>query len=214
MVALPVIAGIHRVAFQWRAAATGPFAVNVMHFYNPASDPDGLKTALDTNVTANMWVGASTATVIYQIAITPLDGTSATRLYTVTGTKWAGPSTPGDMIPAASIVVSLKTLERGRRRRGRIYLPFPIEGLCSNGVYTASLTTNQAAWDTFRSAMKTANWPLHVVSYGHSLHRTKTPGGGYALTPVTWTPDSRECVSSTVESTLGTIRRRQSRLRV
>ena len=214
MVALPVITDVHRVAFKWRVGSSGPTAVNVMHFRGPSAIPTGLYTALGTNLTAAMWAGIGTDTKIYEVDITPLDGVTATLVNTPTGAQWAGSSTPGNYMPDAAGVISLRTASRGRRYRGRIYTPFILESVAANGIFTAPLTATQAAWNTFLAAMNTATWGLVVATYGHSLHRTKNPGGGYTLTPVTWTPDATPVTSLNYELTLGTQRRRQQRLRV
>lgn len=213
MVALPNITGIHRVALTWRVGGTGPTAVNVMHFYNPAVDAVGLFNALNTNVTTAMWLGVMLNTSVTQVSITPLDGSSATQLFFPTGTKWAGTNASGDYSPATAPIISFKTAKRGRRYRGRLYFPFPAESVMGSGTNSIGVGTAQAAWDTFRAAMKTATFPLHIASYGHSLKRTKNPGGGYTLSPVNWTPGSEEVTSGTCETIFGTMRRRQTRLR-
>jgi len=213
MATLPVINGVFRCAFSWRVGTSGPTAQNVMHFFGTSGDPVSLKNALNTNVTTGMWVGTATNCSIYQLSITPLDGTSATQVFSVAGTNWAGTGTPGDYSPATATVIRLTTANRGRQNRGRLYIPFQTEQYMASGINSTSVAANQTAWDNFRSAMKTAAFPMHIASYGHSLHRTKTSGGGYTLTPVTWTPHSNEVISSTVEVTYGTQRRRQSRLR-
>lgn len=184
-----------------------------MHFKGASTDTLALKNALDANASANMWIGTSTSTTIYELSITPLDGTSATIVYPVTGAKWAGTMAHSDYSPASAAVISLKTATRGRRARGRLFIPFQQEAAITNGTIPGALTTFQTAWDTFRTAMTTALYPLVIASYGHSLHKTKTSGGGFTMTPVTWTPDSYVVTSATIESTLGTMRRRQSRLR-
>ena len=213
MAQYPVIDGIHRVAFKWKVTATGHLAVNVMHFKGASSDPAGLFAALNTNVTNTMWANIGTDGVITEVQITPLDSAqSATQVFAPTGAKWAGLATPGDYSPHTATVISLRTAKRGRQNRGRIYLPFPIEANMIKGT-SASVATAQTAWDTFRTAMTTGSWPLHVASYGHGMHRAKTPGGGYVITPVSWTPHSEAVTSLLVEPLFGTQRRRQSRLR-
>jgi hypothetical protein len=209
---LPVIAGIHRVALSWRVGSSGPTAVNVMHFYNPAADPDGLFAALDLNVNTAMWTGVMSNTAVYEVSITPLNSDGATKIYVPAGTKWAGAATAGEYSPATAVVVTLRTDKRGRRNRGRIYLPFPAESVMLSGQYATTTTSATTAWNNFRTALKTATYPMHVASYGHSLHRIKNPGGGYTLTPVSWAPTSNEVTSSQVMGTFGTQRRRQSRL--
>lgn len=211
---LPTISGVHRVAFNWRAGASGPYATNVMHFKGASTDTLALKNALDANVTTAMWAGCGVATNVYQLQITPLDGSSSTMIYTVTGTKWAGPAGSTGLIPAACVIVSLKTATRGRRSRGRVYLPFTDEGNVSAGSLDSAPTAAQAAWDTFRTAMTTSLYPMVVASYGHGYHKTGGKGQPIVYTPYTWTADSYVVTSSTVERVLGTQRKRQSRLRV
>lgn len=211
---LPTIDGIHRVAFSWRASLSGPFAANVMHFHGASSDPDGCKAAIDANVTSGMWPGVPTTCSVYQLAITPLDGSSATRLYPVTGAKWAGTATASGISPASAVVVSLKTAKRGRRYRGRVYLPFIDESAIAGGSLSVTPTAAQTAWDTFRSAMATSLWPLHIASYGRSFHKSGGKGAPITLTPVSWSAFSEPVTSCGVEQVLGTQRRRQSRLRV
>lgn len=213
MAPLPIIDGAHRVAFSWRIGSSGPTAANVMHFHGASVDPDGLHTALVANITAGMWLTTFSGASIYQMTITPLDGAAATKVYAASGGNMTGQASGPDYIPAVASVISLRTNLRGRRNRGRIFLPFVSEAVASNGAYTLPVTAWQTTWNTFMAAMNTSLWPLHVASYGHSLHRTKTPGGGYTLTPVSWPPTSNAVTQLVVESTFGTMRRRQSRLR-
>lgn len=211
---LPVISGVHRVAFNWRVSATGPFATNVMHFKGASTDTLALKNALDANVTTAMWAGCGTTTNVYQLQITPLDGSSATVIYAVSGAKWAGSVVGTAIEPAPSVIVALKTATRGRRSRGRVFIPFPDETSVNNGSFSGTIATNQSAWDTFRTAMNTSLYPMVVASYGHGYHKTGGKGQPIVYTPVTWAPDSYPVTSCTVESVLGTQRKRQSRLRV
>jgi hypothetical protein len=215
MAGLPIINGIQRVALLWKFGNTGQMAVNVMHFSTASTDTLALKNALDTNVTANMWLQTRTDAQITQLSITPLDGTSATQIYAVSGTKWAGPgATTADIMPQVTAVLSLRTSQRGRQNRGRLYLPWVTEDKAQSGAYTATFGTQQTAWDTFRTAMATALMPMHVASYGHSLHKHKDPNSGtITYTPVTWTPHSNAVVTGTIEAMLATMRPRQSRLR-
>lgn len=213
MAGLPTIAGCMRVAFSWRSTGSTVTAVNVMHFGSASTDTLALKNALDTNVTSSMWLQCSTAAGIYQLAITPLDGTTATQLYTVSGTKWSGTQPNNDFQPATAVVLSLRTAVRGRQNRGRIFLPFVQETVTTTSTYSGTIATQQAAWDTFRTAMKTASFPMQVASYGHGYHRHKNPDGSILMSPVTWTAHANEVTSTLVESALGTMRPRQSRLR-
>lgn len=189
---LPIIADTYRVALNW----TGPgslIASNVMHFRNPAGTAAGLYSALDANVAASMWGLAPTTTACSLVEISKLDGSSATYNAFPAGAKWAGPATAGDVIPAGAVVVSFRTALRGRRNRGRIYLPFVTEINIQNGVAAAgSLTACSVAWASFLSAMNTAGYALVIASY--------VGGSAQAVT------------TATVKTTLATQRRRQSRL--
>lgn len=213
MAPLPTINQCTRVAFSWRSGVSGPTAQNVMHFQTASTDTAALKTALDTNVTSPMWVGTASNCTIYQLSITPLDGQSATQIYQVSGSKWAGLGTPGDFSPATATVISLRTAKRGRRYRGRIYIPFQTEQYMASGTNSVAVTANQTAWDNFVAAMSTASFPLVIATYGHSMHRHKNQDGSYTITPVTWPADKTLVTTATVEAVYGTQRRRQSRLR-
>jgi hypothetical protein len=50
-----------------------------------------------------------------------------------------------------------------------VFLPWPQEGVIANGVYNSTArATQQSAWNTFLSAMATANKQLQVASYVHA----------------------------------------------
>ena len=209
---LPSITNVFRVAFNW-VHTNGQTAANVMHFRAPSLNTGGVATAIDTNVTANMWAMASLNAHVESLSITPLDGTGATLPYPVTGSKWAGTvSASIDFVPDAACVVSLRTAKRGRRYRGRVYIPFQCESQIANGVITGSLTVTANDWTAFLANMATASCRLVVATYGHGL--VKTPGVyPPAYTETTWSPDATDVATAVVESILGTQRRRQGRLR-
>ena len=114
-----------------------------------------------------MWGQTNSSASIYQVICTPLDGTSASILnLTGSPTKWSGTSTSGDMIPQVSALVKLTTNERGRSKRGRIFLPWVNEGIADQGTLTSTRqTAMQSAWNTFISDMSTNNCPVVVASY-------------------------------------------------
>ena len=199
---------------MWHITGSGATAVNVMHFHGASTDTLALKNLLDASVTAALWTHTVSAASIYQLSITPLDGTSATDLYSVSGTKWTGGTASVDFVPQVAAVVSLRTAERGRRRRGRAFIPFIGEQYISNGAITTAVSTAQAGWDAFLAAMTTGSYPMHIASYGHSYHKSGGHGGPITYTPVTWPADSRAVTRATYETMLGTMRPRQSRLRV
>ena len=207
MVALPVIDDVYRVLFHW-AATGGQTAANVMHFKAPTLSASAVASQIDASVTQNMWSNVlSTATVGY-IQVTKLDGSSATYQLATSGTKWQGAAGGTDFVPNVSTVVSLRTGQRGQRHRGRVFLPFQSETNIANGVRTDSLSGGQTDWNTFLNAMATGLAPLHVASYGHSEYVKN-----HTIVTNSWTPDSTVVLTATVEQTLATQRRRQSRLR-
>lgn len=165
----------------------------MMHFAAPTGTLGALITALEANVTANMWAHTGTDVRIDQLTVTPLDGSGASIVHTVaSASKWKGPETPGQTIPQASVIVKLNTDFRGRSYRGRVFLPWPLEAKCDSGRYdSAQAATQNTAWDTFIAAMGTASHELGVASYKHA---------SFALV-----------TSHDVETYLGTQRRRQPR---
>ena len=189
---LPIIANVHRVAFNW-SIGVSEHAVNVMHFEAPAMSAASLAAALEANVTANMWAWVSSSAFISSLSILELDGASGTvEIATSAGAKWAGTSA-ADHVPAVAQIVKLSTGFRGRSRRGRLYLPAIAENAMADGVINGSLVAQQTAWNNFLAAMDAAGAALQVASY------TQT--------------DSRDVTAVVCEAVLATQRRRQSRLR-
>lgn len=188
-----MIPGVVRVAFDWVTPALTRHAANVMHFHSTDEDLASLITALDANVTANMWGHTRNDTGIVKYTLTPLDGLSGSVEHATSGTKWFGTLTGGiDIVPQASALIKLTTALRGRRFRGRVFLPWPAEVAVTSGTLNSSnQSTMQSAWNTFRSAMAAAGKDLLVASY-------KEPAGV-------------NVTATTVESLLATQRRRQPR---
>lgn len=162
---LPVISNVYRCALLW-VHSSGQRAVNVMHIYAPGKTADDVATILDNRASSGLFACNSQNGHVDKIAITKLDGTSATRLFTpATPGHWTG-GTGGDMIPGYAVDASLRTAERGRSRRGRLYLPWVPESVQVNGTITSSdLPTQQSAWSTFRANMAADGASLAVASY-------------------------------------------------
>ncbi len=141
-----------------------------MHIRKSSSNPAAVYAALDANVTAALWTMQPNYAHITEVVITPLDGLG-TSLPVVTGSpaKWSGSGGSGDMIPQVANIVKLVSARRGRSYRGRVYLPFALEGQVSNGNFGGSaLTALNTAWVAFRTAMSSAGFPLVVASYVHA----------------------------------------------
>lgn len=207
MVTLPSIADTYRCQMFWRHS-NGQSAANVMHFHKAGSSAALLAAALDANVTANMWANVSGSASVAELHVTPLDGISATYVLAVSGAKWTGAGGVGDEVPQAAAVVSLRTTQRGQRHRGRLYLPFQNEANIANGSLVGSLATFQTAWNSFQTAMTGAGFILCIASYGHSEYVKN-----HQVVTRTWAAFTTDVNAIILEQTLGTQRRRQSRLR-
>jgi hypothetical protein len=190
---LPVIATCARVAFTWSDSAYSRKSVNVMHFDDTATSPAALAAAIDSHVTANMWIFQNNTTKCISLDVTPLDGTGVTYHFNTGGpSKWTGVQTGGSSFPQAANIVKLLTNTRGRSYRGRVFLPWVSEDKATNGLLDATtLATCQTAWNAFLAAMVSQPNALLVASYKHAT-----------ATAVT---------SVTAEQLMGTQRRRQPR---
>lgn len=189
---LPVITNVFRVALTWSSGAMS--AVNVMHFSKAGGTSDDLYDKMSSHVNTGLWDTTANSASIDTVTITPLDGTSASTPYTTGGSgPWVG-NASGDGISSLATIVKMVTPLRGRSFRGRLYLPFPGEGVVAYGLIPSGrAVTQQAAWVTFGDDMVTDGWIPVVASY-HLADKT-------AITHYK------------VELALGTQRRRQTRLR-
>jgi hypothetical protein len=189
---LPVIANVYRIALLW-TSTSGQHAVNVFHVRKASSNAAAVLTAVVAAVTQDMWASVSNSASITQVAITPLDGSSATLVTAVSGTIWSGEQ-GGDFIPQGATLVSLRSSLRGARNRGRLFLPFLAESVQSNGALaTSTRTLMQAGWNSFLTTLTSSSTDLVVASY-------KFPG-------------AQIVTGALVEQMIATQRRRMSRLR-
>jgi len=164
---LPVITDTYRAVCRWQCSAAPRVATNHMDFFDSAGGqtPTDLYNDLNANVTASMWELVSSTAAIFEVAITPLDGTSATQVFsTGTPAKWSG-SGGSDPILQGCIVNTLGSDFRGPSKRGRLYLPFCGETGQAAGVLTpANVANMQTGWVAFHTAMLTAGWVPKIVS--------------------------------------------------
>jgi hypothetical protein len=148
----------------------------VLHFGNTAGTNTSadLYNDLNTNVAVAMWDWVSTGAHVDTVAITPLDGTTATSTFT-TGApaKWTGQASGNAPIPQQAGIIKLSTPLRGRSFSGRIFIPFVDESETSGGTL-ADVAAVNTAWTTFATAMVTAGWALSVASYKLALSTTVT----------------------------------------
>jgi hypothetical protein len=170
MPALPVIADTFRIAMHWTDGA-GQNAVNVIHTKSAASAvASDVMELLDDTVTSNMWPSVATGCHVDDVAITPLDGTSATAHFSPgTPGNWTGGAGSAEYEPQISVIVKLTTLHRGRSFRGRVYLPFTAESVVSKGAVDPTIAGDiTTAWQTFVGALEsdpTTSSSLVVASY-------------------------------------------------
>lgn len=167
---LPVIADGFQAVLIWTSLTAPRPATNVLHFV------DAVGTQTETNlyddiaasVSAGLWHMVYNDATITQLQITKLDGTSAGQSFNpAAAAKWQGSAT-GHAVLQGSVVVSLKTAQRGPRGRNRIYLPWIGEDQQTDGTLDATnLATMQTAWNTFNSVMAGLGWDLSAVSALH-----------------------------------------------
>jgi len=138
-----------------------------MHFKKSGSNPAAIAAILDANITSDLWTVGDNHSHVYEIDITPLDGSSTTFPYvTGSGSKYSGAGTGHNVVPQIAALVKLVTGTRGRSYRGRVYVPWVSETYISLGGLTGSEKANmQTAWENFLAAMDGDGAPLQVASY-------------------------------------------------
>jgi hypothetical protein len=193
MATLPVITGAMRVTLNWTDDLGGT-AANVIHVDDGGHNTTTVFNSLAAHVVQDLWSYTSNHLRVTSVAITPLDGHSATNTFgTGSVTGWTG-STTGDPIPQMASIVSIRTALRGRSHRGRIFLPGVSEAQQSNGTLNSSgIASWQAAWTTFLAALTSDGNPMALASYKLA-----------SLFPIT---------GVNCEGKAGTIRGRMTRLR-
>jgi uncharacterized protein YfiM (DUF2279 family) len=172
--------------------------VNVIHILDKtgtaiASD---IAVEMDAAADASLWNEVVPSASVTDIAVTPLDGVTATSHYVpATPGNWVGQN-GADFAPAAAQVIKLGTGLRGRSHRGRVFVPFQnqlayTDGLLSSGTAAARSTS----WQDFNDDMAGGAHNLAITIASYKL-ATQQP-----------------VVSFNCELPLGTQRRRQGRLR-
>lgn len=211
--ALPTINGVVRAACQG-SSSSGQQWVNVIHFRYAAGASTPGTTEMDLlaaelskfykgpNYTSGGgWVSQSctSTTTLSTITMTPLDGSALAYQKTYSGGGGAvGNALPGECAP----VLTIRTLVRGRRARGRIYLPAPaasnIDSAGRLSSTCATLTTNQ--WIGMAAALVPSQWVPGVASYGH--------GTSHGV-PTSWAPFFTPWATVTMDLNIDVQRRRK-----
>lgn len=162
---LPVIDGVMRVAVEWTCSdLVGLSAVNVMHFWTNSETQASLLPAMNSNWQTHQGELMDSDTTVLRATAQELDGVSASIVGTLD--NWTGSSGSGDNSPAYCAVVRLGTALSGRSHRGRIFLPFVLESVITNGLFDAPNAAElAAAWADFQTAMQVDGWNQVVASY-------------------------------------------------
>lgn len=211
---LPTITGVVRVSCRGTNVA-GQQWVNVLHFQhgNPGtsftnSDINALDAKLarlysgTAYTTGVPWLTICTSnTQLVDFTYYPLDGTSSPTV-TPHAALGAAASTTNQPSEVAH-VLTLRTGIRGRRYRGRIYLPAAGTGAMS-GTTGQMITANVNNFLTqargLLADLQTIQWYWSVVSYGHgTLHGV----------PQTWTPFSTPLTDVNMDGVADVQRRRK-----
>jgi hypothetical protein len=216
---LPLIANTVRAAVVGTTAGGGPW-VNVWHFeYTTPPNTTNIDAlhALFTRFYSGTafsggtpWLTAcATSTTVSRVDYTVLDGAALGYTKTFAAAGGAGASTlPAEISP----VLTLRTNTRGRRYRGRLYLPPPAAGAgqidAAGHLLSSVATVVLAQAEGMRSALAAAGWHHVVASYGKSLH--KDPSDPHDKIEVTWTPFATWVTTYTMDLVLDVQRRRKS----
>jgi hypothetical protein len=219
---LPVIGGVVRCSVVGKSQGGGPW-VNVWHwmYADGASSPgsseiDALHAVFGRFYTGTIYPGGNTYlaacatnTTVERVDYTVLNGTSLGYTKTLTGAGAGGASTmPAEVSP----VLTLRTNTRGRRYRGRLYLPPPAQSATvidsSGKLLTAVANAIITQATGMASAASAIQWKPVVASYGKSL--IKDPNDKYDKIEVTWTPFATPVTTWTMDLVLDVQRRRKA----
>lgn len=198
--ALPVIPGVVRAAVSGVVSGGGKW-VNVWHwqYADGASSPGPIEIDILHPILSRIYSGTAygagtpwisycpSGTQMQQIDYTVLNGTSLGYSKTASGT---GAASPPALPAEVAACLSLKTDIRGRRYRGRVYLPAPVGTavvLQPTGLLQTAVTVGIVAQVTGAVAAAASSlWKPVVASYGKSL--IKDPNDKYDKIEVSWAP--------------------------
>jgi hypothetical protein len=141
----------------------------------------------------------STLTKIVQIDYTVLDGSALGITYAHTGAGTIVTSVPSEV----AIVLSLLSNTRGKRYRGRLFLPCPIPGALDNSgnLNPTIKTVTEAQYLGMMSALAGIQWAPVIASYDKgTLHGV----------PTTWTPFATNVVTPRMDLVPDVQRRRKA----
>jgi len=191
---LPVIDHCYRVTFDYNRF-DGVKPANVIHVIDPAPThtEEEIGAAVEAAIQSHWAQALPSGQRLLSLTVLPLDGSSASHVHPVADT---GGEQSGDTIPGMAVVISMRTLQRGPRGRGRVYLGPVGESAQTNGIISPSIaSTMGGAWESFRTHLisQSPSLVLVVASYKHG--------------------DTHEVTACTADALGGIQRRRQRQLR-
>jgi len=127
-----------------------------------------------------------TGTRLEKVDYTPLDGTSGAFSLPggIDGADLAGNQLP----PEVAACITIRTADRGRRARGRIFLPPMSKGQVLSGRLSSTATgIIMTASAALMAAATISGWQLGVASYGKSVKLDKTVHPTRVV-ETTWSP--------------------------
>lgn len=151
---MPLVdADVKRVTFEWASErVTAAKAVNVMHFDAPTLAPDDLLDAIEASWNAGMFHVQTDECHVSLMKAQSLAAVPvlAEKTPSTAGGAWTGGTASEAIILAASNVVKFTSGLAGRRRRGRIFLPWVSEIAYNDGfIETGAATTVANGWAAF-----------------------------------------------------------------
>lgn len=172
---LPVLPGVVRVSVGGPIRGGGNWS-NSWHFRRISLDDPSLSemNALAAGLAA--WYSlqvmgrCAPGTTLADMVMTPLDGTSGGITYSQ---NIQGTDTFETMPPEVAQCLTIRTASRGRRARGRVFLPaFTVSSYDGDGKIMVSVASDiLAALTIDLTALGALGWELGVASYGTSTNR-------------------------------------------
>lgn len=167
--ALPVIAGVYRCAFDWDQNV-GIKPVNVIHVRAVAGTEADIAGAIYDAFQVDQFGMIPAIYSITSITVTKLDGASAGVPVAPTGAHNGHGVAVADPIAGEAVVMSFQTGLRGAAHRGRAFLGPVAENLVSGGQYQGDVAALSGIWADFQTALQATDPSVsHVVaSYLHA----------------------------------------------
>lgn len=164
--ALPVIADVFRVVFNWSNPFGSDQVVSVQHFRNATSAAD-LAADIDAEFVTNMLLAQPDGVDAESLDITALDGVSGAVNFPLS--NWTGEGGAAEPVPGLNVLVLGSTGLRGSANRGRIFLPSARESIIDDGLLNAGGQFSiESAWTDFLTGLTGTGSEWGVASYAHA----------------------------------------------